>query len=230
MIDIHSHLLPFVDDGSNNEETSLLRLLEAEKRGVTDVILTPHYKTGYNQTPEELKEIFSRFNDKKNARNININLYLGNEIYYKKSTRKTLKENEVLTLNGTKYVLVEFEYFKPTDVTEVIYGLLLDGYIPIVAHIERYAYVSNADIMEIKSMGGLVQVNAGSIVGDCKRRLKRRVKKLFKLSLVDFVASDEHAFRNNYLSLAKDFITKKFGKEVADKVFVENAKKIVGQA
>ena len=230
MIDIHSHLLPLVDDGSKDEEISLNRLIEAEKFGVTDVILTPHYKTDFKKTPEELREVFLGFNEKKNARNINVNLYLGNEIHYKKSTRNTLKEGLVLTLNGTKYVLIEFEYFKPTDVTEVVYGLLLDGYIPIVAHVERYAYVTNADIMEIKNMGGLIQVNAGSFVGDCKRRLKRRVKKLFKLSLIDFVASDEHASRQNYLSQARDFVVKKFGENVANKVFIENAKKIIGQA
>lgn len=230
MIDIHSHLLPFVDDGSNSEETSLLLLKNAQDIGVTDVILTPHYKTGFKKTPEELKEVFSSFVKKKNERNINVNLYLGNEIHYSKNTRKALKDNTVLSLNGTKYVLIEFEYFKPVDVTEVVYGLLLDGYIPIVAHVERYAYISIGDIIEIKNMGGLIQVNANSFVGDSKRRLKKRVKKLFKLSLVDFVASDEHAKRKNCLSLAREFVVKKYGNDIANKIFVENAKKIIGQA
>jgi protein-tyrosine phosphatase len=127
-------------------------------------------------------------------------------------------------------VLVEFDYFKPIDATEVVYALIYDGFIPIVAHVERYVYISISDVLEIKSMGGLIQVNAGSLVGDVKGRLKRRVKKLIKLSLVDFIASDAHASRHNYLKSAYDYVNKKFGNETANKLFIENAKKIIGQA
>jgi protein-tyrosine phosphatase len=230
MIDVHSHLLPLVDDGSDSEELSLYLLKQAGLFGVTDMILTPHYKEGFKTSPEELKEIFSKFNQKKNEQGINVNLYLGNEIHYGKNTRKHLKDCSVLTLNGTKYVLVEFDYFKPIDATEVVYALIYDGFIPIVAHVERYVYISISDVLEIKSMGGLIQVNAGSLVGDVKGRLKRRVKKLIKLSLVDFIASDAHASRHNYLKSAYDYVNKKFGNETANKLFIENAKKIIGQA
>lgn len=230
MIDIHSHLLPLVDDGSASIESSIRRLKDAQNSGVTDIILTPHYKSGYRKTPQELREIFSKFNEEKIKQNVSVNLYLGNEILYGKNTRKTLKEQNVLTLNGTKFVLIEFDYFNVTDVTEVVYGLVRDGFTPIVAHVERYSYVSIGDIAEMKNLGGLIQVNASSFVGECSLRLKRRVKKLFKEDLVDFVASDEHVDRKNNLQLAKDYVTKKFGSETATRVFVENAKKIIGQA
>ncbi len=230
MIDIHSHILPFVDDGSESVETSLGLLKKAEDTGVTDIILTPHYKFSYKKSPEEIKAVFLELENKKKEANIGVNLYLGNEIHYSKNTRKILSENGVLTLNGTKYVLIEFDYFNQSDITEAVYGLIRDGFVPIVAHVERYAYVSIADILEIKEMGGLIQVNAGSLVGDCRRKIKKLVKKLFKLSLVDFISSDEHASRKNYFADARAYVTKKFGKEVSDKVFILNAKKIIGQA
>ena len=230
MIDIHSHILPFVDDGSESVETSLGLLKKAEDTGVTDIILTPHYKFSYKKSPEEIKAVFLELENKKKEANIGVNLYLGNEIHYSKNTRKILSENGVLTLNGTKYVLIEFDYFNQSDITEAVYGLIRDGFVPIVAHVERYAYVSIADILEIKEMGGLIQVNAGSLVGDCRRKIKKLVKKLFKLSLVDFISSDEQASRKNYFADARAYVTKKFGKEVSDKVFILNAKKIIGQA
>ncbi len=230
MIDIHSHLLPLVDDGSESVETSLALLKYAEGTGVTDIILTPHFKTPYKKTPQELKEIFLEFNKRKDLENINVNLYLGNEVHYSKNTRKTLRENGALSLNGTNYVLIEFDYFNQTDVTEAVYGLIRDGYTPIVAHVERYSYVTLNDIIEIKEMGGLIQINASSLVGEVKGRTKKLIKKLFKLSLVDFVSSDAHANRKNYLALSYAYVLKKYGKEVANKVFVDNAKKIIGQA
>ena len=86
------------------------------------------------------------------------------------------------------------------------------------------------NIIEVKEMGGLIQVNAGAVIGDGKRKIKKLVKKLFKLSLIDFVASDAHSNRTNCFAMAYALVSKKYGKETADRTFILNAKKIIGQA
>lgn len=230
MIDIHSHLLPLVDDGSDSVETSLTLLRECEEMGVTDVVLTPHYKNPYKKTPEELKEVFNSFVKRKEENGIVVNLYLGSELHDSKNLKSRIKNGEVLTINGTKFVLVEFDYFNRTDITETIYSLVHSGYVPIIAHAERYVYFTLDEVIEAKSLGALVQVNASSIVGDAGKGSKKFARKLFKNSLVDFVASDMHMSRTNYLLEAKKIVEKKYGKDIAEKVFCENAKSIIGQA
>ena len=227
MIDIHSHILPFVDDGCVSLEHSIQMLEKAIDQGVTDLILTPHYKRVFPTTPEQIKKEFDVLNAEKNARNLPINLYLGHEIFMHKESTGLLLEDRLLTLNGTKYVLVEFKVREFSDIVERIYELVKAGYKPIVAHAERYNYFTIQDAQEVKELGGYIQVNAGSIKGKQRKSWKKRVRKLFKYSLVDFVASDAHEHRDNVMKKAKRWVRLRYGKNVAEKVFIENAKEII---
>ena len=141
MTDIHTHALPFVDDGSASLEESLKMLGNLYAQGVTDVVVTPHYRSKYVATPDELKDAFKEFKIRVFEAGIPVNLYLGQEIYIGRGFKKFFAENKVLTLNGTKYILAEFDFNIETDVAEVVYELKAMGYIPIVAHFERYSYV-----------------------------------------------------------------------------------------
>ena len=228
MTDIHSHILPLVDDGSERIEESLSMLKEEEAQGVKSVILTPHYRASFNKEKSELEKIFGEF--KKVAKNngINIDLYLGQEIYWTEKTLSLLKEDRLLTLNNTKYVLAEFSTVRYSDVTEAAYELVANGYIPVIAHVERYDYVDLSEIEEIRSLGGLIQVNASSVMGKPKRKYRKKVKKLMKAGLVDFVASDIHYVRTNRMKKAYEYVSKKFGKETAEKIFKLNAQKLLG--
>ena len=227
MIDIHAHILPFVDDGSSSLEESLDMVRSAHESGVTDIICTPHLRNQFNKTPSELKVAFEEFKRAVKNAEIPVNLYLGQEIYLGYGYKKLFNENKIVTLNDTKYVLAEFNYFERRDIAETVYDLTTFGFKPIVAHVERYRYLSLEDIYEIKQVGGLIQVNADSIVGEGKKAHLRLVKKLFKHGLVDFVASDIHAERPFDMKSAYNYIVKKFGTEVAEVVFKLNAQEII---
>ena len=227
MIDIHTHILPEVDDGSASLECSLAMLNESVKQGATDIILTPHYRKEYKLSAKELKERFSKFKDQIDKSGLNVNLYLGQEVFIEKDYKTLLQNNEFLPINDGKHILIEFDYDIKRDVTEVVYEFVRMGYVPIVAHVERYQNYDHFLASEFKELGGLIQVNAESLVGKQKRIFGKKVKRLLKDDLVDFIASDVHFSRENYLGKAHSYIAKKFGKERAKQIFIENAKKII---
>lgn len=227
MIDIHSHILPYVDDGSVSMEHSIEMLKKSIEQGVTDLILTPHYKKIFPTTPEQVLEEFNKLNEEKNRLNLPINLYIGHEIFMHKESTGLILDNKLLTLNNTKFVLVEFKVREVSDIVERIYELTKAGFKPIVAHAERYNYLTIEDALEIKSLGGYIQVNANSIRWANRKTWKRRVKKLFRARVVDFVASDGHENRDNVLKKAKRWVKFHYGKKYAEEVFLLNAKEII---
>ena len=226
MIDIHTHVLPFVDDGSATIEKSLQMLKGSVLQGVTDVILTPHCRAHYNETPQSLKNSFDDFVKIVTENGIKVNLYLGQEIFINKHIKEKLQNGEHLTLNGSKYILLEPDYVE-CEVTEAVYELTRIGYIPIVAHVERFPYITEQDVVEIKELGGLIQVNASALFCNDFRTDKKRVKRFLKAGLVDFVASDIHSNRENYMQKAYKYVKSKYGINYADAVFILNAKKII---
>ena len=228
MIDLHAHILPFVDDGSASMESSIEMLKKAKDDGVTDLILTPHFCVGeYDVSVEKIKEIFDELKSKAKENGIDINLYLGQEIFIRKGYKELFKNNKLLTLNDTKYILIEFDTHNDFDIAEAVYELKHMGYNPIVAHFERYTYADAIDAEEIKNLGGLIQVNAEVFVKKTKIKQYKRVKALLKAGLVDFVSSDVHDFRENSLKKAFEIVTKKFGEKTANDLFIENAKLII---
>ncbi len=227
MIDIHSHVLPAVDDGSSGLEQSLQMLKESVSQGVTDIVLTPHYRHPYELERQNIERAFEQFKQCVQRENIPVNLYLGQEIYVERGVKSLLKDQKVLTLNGSKYVLLEFDYVREREIAEIVYELKLQGYVPVVAHIERYAYADIATAMDIKECGGLIQVNAQSIVDRSVRVKNKFIKKLIKNGLVDFVASDLHFNRENYMEKAYAIVAKKYGEQTAEALFNNNAKEII---
>ena len=223
MIGIHSHILPFVDDGSPSLEESKQMLLSAKNDGITDVVFTPHFRDVYKSYASDIIPIFNRL--KEYAEEIGIKVYLGQEIKYSKEIASLLKEDKLLTLNNTRCVLLEFDYFQEEDVSEAAYSFTAKGYIPIIAHLERYQYCLDFSIVEeIKNCGGLIQINAGAITGKMGGKIKKFVLKLIKFGLVDFIASDVHSFRPNEMKQAYLTVQKKFGTQVCEELFVKHQK------
>ncbi len=226
MIDIHAHVLPFLDDGSNSVEDSINILKNAKECGVTHIVATPHFKNSYKASINQIQDAYSLLLPY--AQNLGIQLYLGQEIKHYGSDLKKVVEGEHLTLNNTKAVLLEFDSFIEEDISEVVYSYVKKGFIPIVAHVERYPYCLDFSMLEdIKSLGGLIQVNASSLVGKIGGKVKKFIIKAIKFGLVDFVASDVHSFRENDMKLAYELVKKKFDKQVADDLFYNHQNQIL---
>lgn len=230
IIDIHTHIIPNVDDGSPNLETSIFLIKEEIKQGITHIICTPHYRIGmFESTKEEITVNFNLLKEEIKKQDLNISLYLGQEIYLKDfvSLKEMLNKNLVFSINEKKYLLLEFSYTRNTDISEIVYVSKLKGYTPIIAHVERYGYVNIEDVKDIIEAGGLIQVNAESIIGKNGHRIKKMTQKLIKNNLIHFIASDIHHNRINYINQAYDLIYKKYGEEIANNLFYNNAKKII---
>ena len=203
MIDIHTHIIPNVDDGSHSLEESLAMIKHEIDIGVDTIIATPHHI--YKRYEKSVEEITKRFNELKEAvekENLPIKLYLGQEICYshREDQLAMLKSGELLTLNKTNRVLLEFSFTRePEDLLDIIYNYSISGYQIIVAHVERYEWMTLDKVVALRNEGTLIQINSDAIVGKTTWKEKRFVKKLLKKGLVDFVASDTHSFRPSTL-------------------------------
>lgn len=228
MIDIHTHILPGVDDGAESLDDAKALLQQAKEQGITDIILTPHailHSSTY-LPKEELEQRFSKFLEA--TKEFGIRLFLGSEIYCTEKMCKALLNGELKTLHDSKYVLIEFSMRNKEDIDEILYNVRVHGYKPILAHPERYEYITVEDIFEIKE-NAKIQVNASSILGIHGKKVKKLAFQLMKNDLVDFVSSDCHHPVNRGVNLKEAFteVRKKFGEKYANKVFIENQFKMI---
>ena len=157
-------------------------------------------------------------------KNVNgIELCLGNEIYITNNIIELLQNGQASSINGTKYVLFEFPLIttRPMNDKEVIYRLVENGYIPIIAHPERYPFIQeNPDyLFELEEMGALFQANYGSIIGMYGLKAKKTLKILLKSNLVSFFGSDVHRPEQVYNKMPK--IIKKLKKIISNEEFEE---------
>ena len=203
MIDIHTHVIPNVDDGSPNLETSISMIKHEIAIGVTEIIATPHhiYKR-YEKSVEEIKSQFQLLKNEVEKQNLPIKLYLGQEICYthREDILGMLKSGKLLTLNNTNKVLLEFSFNRePEDLMDIIYNFGVNGYEVIIAHVERYEWMNLDKVKALRVEGAKIQINSNSYLGLEGLKEKWFVKKLLKLDLVDYVASDTHSFRPSTL-------------------------------
>lgn len=225
MIDIHSHVLPFVDDGANGYEESLSMLKQFINIGVTDVFLTPHVESASTKANRSKQiEYFNKLQKRVLEEDLNINIYLGAEVRYRFNTKLDYKE---YTLGNSNYILIEFSS-RETEAEEIVYNLKRKGFIPIIAHAERYPF-EYKHYHQLKNSGALIQVNASSVLGRKGRKTKKLIYKLFEDKLVDFVASDAHGsiFRRSLMDRAYKVLSKHIDKKYLEAVFYSNAKKII---
>lgn len=214
MVDIHSHIIPCVDDGSKSFEISKKLAKQYVENGIYNVICTPHQN--FLKNNKEL--IINSFNLlKEELKDYGINFYLGSEIYYYENIIADLNEKKLLTFNNTKYILIEFSFNEPINIVDALYDVIKDGYKPIIAHIERYDYLTKDDYFKIKELGVLIQVNSKSFE---KKHYVKKLKFLLKNNLIDFIASDCHndVNRNVDFTVSKQLISKKY-KNQYEKIF-----------
>ena len=231
--DIHCHVLPHVDDGAKNTQTAIEMLSFMYDEGIDRAILTPHYHGGYMETDigtvkeqfEGLKGIASE-----SGKSACVELLLGNEIYYYPSIIEWLEEGKVLTLAGSDYVLLEFGFtMDKRSIVEGVANVANSGYIPIVAHVERYEEIVSdiAAVDELISEGGLIQINAEALYSG--HRIKSFAKKLLKRDMVHFVATDAHNMEHRapIISDAAEYISKHYGEECCQRLLVDNPDRVI---
>ena len=227
MFDVHNHLLPSVDDGSSNEKQSLEIIKQCINQGVTEFIFTPHFrKDEFEPSVDFLKTTYNKFLEIINDNFKGIKTHLWEEVFCDGNIYNHLKNGKIITLTSNKYVLLEFNYTAYTDIADYVYNLKSLGYNPVIAHVERYEYIKDESaVYELKQNGALIQVNASSLVDRNFKAERKKVLKLIKKGLVDFIASDAHYGRDVHLKQAYDFVCKKFSTKIADDLFTNNARK-----
>lgn len=233
MIDIHTHLIPKVDDGSKSVEDTLAMFYEAEEAGFTDVILTSHYLLDYYEPKKEelvfwkekLQEVLTKNNKK-------LKLHSGMEVYISEQIGDLIKENKLLKLADSRYMLIELPMSTSIKYLDhIIYLLESIGLKFILAHPERYRDIQkNPKLVEdYIEKGCLIQCNYGSILGQYGSDAKKTMKYLLKNDLVHFMGSDCHRKGGIYLEIPKAIkkIEKIIGKEKLYKITTTNAQKIL---
>lgn len=233
IIDIHSHLIFGVDDGAKTLEDSIKTINLLEKLNIKKVICTPHLCHGDMEHIKAIKENYLKVREI--AKQKNIDLYLGSEILITSETANLLLKKRLRSLDGKKYVLVEFKRNENMDEDKAI-ALLEDiidiGYRPILAHPELYLNYRNIKfIKKLKEIGILLQLDASSILRKkTSRKVYKYSKKLLKNKLIDIIASDNHSNgKRNYLVMKEAYkvINKKFGKEYTDLLFSINPNEVL---
>ncbi len=192
--DLHCHLLPGVDDGAKTAEESLLILKHAITKGVEKIVLTPHfsYRRGFITRKDEIKDAYEVFAGICESENLPVQIFLGSEIEFSYDILRHLYNGELITMASSNCMLIEFEPLtRKRDIIDSLRQLSSFGYIPILAHAERYPdLVSDfGSIWRIKENNALVQINILSLIS----RMSSFCKKALKLRLVDFVATDTHS-------------------------------------
>jgi protein-tyrosine phosphatase len=234
MIDIHSHLIFDVDDGSRSLEESINILSMMYEAGVTDMIITPHYiiDSKYMSSKEDNEDKLKQIKEELTKRNINMNLSLGNEIFIDNKIFEYLKDNKVSTLNNTKYILVELPMSGIYEgYQDILYSLVHKGYKVILAHPERYISFQKDfnKVYEVLELGVLLQSNYGSILGDYGLGSKRMIKRLMKEKLITYFSSDIHRLRSsNFIDRAKSKMKKYYTDEEINDLTNNNMKELIG--
>ena len=229
MTDIHSHILPFVDDGSDSYEKSIEMLKKHISQGVKNVVLTPHFRMGsFALGNDKIIEEFNNFKEKVKEELPSIDLYLGREITLYRDMISDVEKGNFLPINNGKFVLIEFPYVNEVDADEICYRVRLAGFIPIVAHVERYDYLRKANLVEqLRKNGAVIQINAHSVARKDRKEEAKFAKIILKKRLVDVVASDIHYNREDVLGEAYKKACKKYGEEYADLIFKINPERIL---
>lgn len=228
MTDVHSHILFGVDDGSSSIEESITLLKRLKEVGFNNVILTPHYIEGSDYCSsrsnnlEKYNELKKIIKDKK----IGINIYLGNEIFIDDDIIEYIKEGKISSLNDNKYLLIELPFHnKIVNLEDTLYELSYAGFVPILAHPERYDFFQKdyKIVDSLRENGVLFQANYASILGYYDNKSKKLLKYMLKKGYIDFLGTDIHRTKKMFVIDNFDKIEKKIVKIIG----TDNYKKII---
>ncbi len=235
MVDIHSHILPGVDDGADVMDEALDMARLAVSGGTTAMVVTPHCNIPFmydNYSGSGLHGKFDELKKELNDADIPLKVYLGAEVYVTDEVIGLLRKGRLKTLNDSRYMLVEFGFGEdPEYMEEMLARIKAEGVTPVIAHPERY-YASFAYpemIYNWNRKGYRIQVNKGSLLGRFGREAEAVARVLLGHNLVHCIASDAHASwrRTPYMKDIMEHITDFYNDEYADVLLKYNPHRII---
>lgn len=232
MIDIHSHILPGIDDGAQSETDSIAMAEAAVAEGIHTIIATPHHRNGsFDNSRESIITYTDILNSLFKEKEIDLLLLPGQETRIHGDMVKDLESGDILPLNNTKYVFVEL----PSDhiphyTSQMLFNIQVAGYTPIIVHPERNQEViehPNA-LYEFVRKGALTQITAGSLIGKFGKTIEKVTKQLIEANLTHFLASDAHntTSRAFWMREAYEALEDQYGVET-EYIFLENSQLLV---
>ena len=235
MYDLHCHILYGVDDGADTIAEALEMAEIAGDGGTRGIVVTPHSyssPTELNFWDADMKNRFSNLQKEIDDHGLGIKLFPGQEIFGRGDFIEHLISGELITINGSRYPLIEFPFtVRSKYVLEKMQQLIAEGFVPVIAHPERYTFVSeNFDsLTELKKMGCLVQVNTGSFKGIFGHTAKNISEKILDKRMADVVASDAHSpfVRSPFLADAHEYISEKYSTDYAERLLSRNPEAII---
>lgn len=233
MIDIHSHILPGVDDGSRDFETSVEMVKWLGRQGFTDVVATPHYvdETDYTVSSVKNATLVAKLRSELEKAGVNVNIYLGNEIYICRDIEKLIERQEITGINGSKYLLIELPMSGEfPNYEDIFLELMQRGFKVILAHPERYeSFKEDFDlIVNLHECGVLFQCNLGSLVDRYGKKARKVLIKMLKNKMVFAFGSDLHRpGGTDYLIAARKKLAKYLDEQELDEVLVRNPAQIL---
>lgn len=234
MNDVHSHILPGIDDGAKDFDESVEMVRELAAQGIERVVATPHYipETSYTSARVENLKLVEELRRRLAAAGVFVEVALGNEIYINKNVDELVRTGVASSLVGSRYVLVELplndEYAGAKD---VLAELVRKGYKVVLAHPERYAVVQKdlAVVEELRGVGVLLQCNFGSLVGQYGKSAQKTVTALARRGMVYAFGSDVHRVRGaKYWHGVKEKLWKCYDAAGLEQVLVRNPREIWG--
>lgn len=232
MIDIHSHILPNLDDGASSYEEALLIAKAAVNEGITTIIATPHHQNGtYINSKNKIIEKVDELNLLLNKENIPLTILPGQETRIHGDLLNELEEDVILPLNHSNYVFIELPSGHVPRYTEkMLFDIQMKGLTPIIVHPERNSeIVENPDLLyKLVSKGALTQITAISLTGHFGKNIKKFTLQLIESQLTHFIASDVHSLKNRPFRLNDGYgvLNREFGLD-ATYFYKENSELLV---
>ena len=235
MLDIHCHICYGADDGAEDLETAVEMVRLAYESGAVGIAATPHSNVPgsfANYWTEELHNRVRQLRAALKERDIPVEIYTGQEIFCTARTAKLLAGGDLITLNHSRYPLVEFDFWEFSEsVYAKLRALVAEGYVPVVAHPERYLFVSEEEdaVYKLRGIGCLLQLNKGSLEGRFGRDAFFASRRILALRQADVVASDAHSpyMRTPNMLGAHELICEEYSYDYADLLLEENPRRII---
>lgn len=229
IIDIHAHIIYGADDGPKTPEESLQMLRKAYSEGIRSIIATPHsyVKLSFEEMNFRLEHLRGKLKEEQ----LDMELFLGQEIYYSSDIRSELQKGNFLALNFSKYILLEFgSGVGFSEIVKAVRDIVYAGYSPILAHVERYFCLrKEGALKELVSYGAYLQMNYSCILGGLFNSDARWCKKQIVSKRIHFLSTDMHNATTRDPSIKKSlkWLEKVLDEEYFVSLVRDNAKKVL---